>query len=267
MSLSLAESIGIKKHSMVSIVGAGGKTSLMYQLANELSQKGFSCLITSSTKIFHPSVEGRTGIDIKIGKPEELISTRLPKNSIITVAGSENDFKESKIIGFLPEQLDHINERKVFDFIFVEADGAKGKSIKAPASHEPVIPNSSHTVVGVIGLSCLGKPLNSKYVHRPELLSAICGQRLEEKISEDTIVKLVRSSKGLFKGASDQMVKTLVLNQLEGDGLLNRGVSIADEILTAGGEAIGINKILLCSLLEKLVYEEIDFTKSMKDGL
>ena len=43
----------IKKSDVVTITGAGGKTSLMFALANELSTLG-KVLVTSTTKIYVP---------------------------------------------------------------------------------------------------------------------------------------------------------------------------------------------------------------------
>ena len=43
----------IEKNSITAITGSGGKTSLMFRLAEELSLKG-KVLITTTTKIFAP---------------------------------------------------------------------------------------------------------------------------------------------------------------------------------------------------------------------
>ena len=40
---------------VVSLVGAGGKTSLMFRLARELTKAGGTVLTTTTTKIFEPT--------------------------------------------------------------------------------------------------------------------------------------------------------------------------------------------------------------------
>lgn len=41
-----------KKARTISVVGAGGKTTLIYRLAEELKEKGFRVLITTTTKMY-----------------------------------------------------------------------------------------------------------------------------------------------------------------------------------------------------------------------
>ncbi len=48
------QALGIEKNDVVSIAGAGGKTSLMFRLAEEAKGLGFKVLVTTSTKIFVP---------------------------------------------------------------------------------------------------------------------------------------------------------------------------------------------------------------------
>ena len=43
-----------KKARTISVVGAGGKTTLIYRLAEELKEKGLRVLITTTTKMYVP---------------------------------------------------------------------------------------------------------------------------------------------------------------------------------------------------------------------
>jgi len=51
----LAESLGIQAGEMVSFIGAGGKTTMLFHLAKELHQKGGRILVTTTTKIYKPT--------------------------------------------------------------------------------------------------------------------------------------------------------------------------------------------------------------------
>ena len=44
--------------------------------------------------------------------------------------------------------------------VLVEADAPRGRSLKVPAPHEPVIPASTTLVVVVCALDALGQPLD-----------------------------------------------------------------------------------------------------------
>ena len=75
----------------------------------------------------------------------------------------------------------------MFQWIIVEADGAKRRPLKAPGRYEPVIPACSHIVIGVVGLNGLGKPLDKKYVFRPEIFAEITKLGLGKPIDENAV--------------------------------------------------------------------------------
>ena len=46
--------------------------------------------------------------------------------------------REDKLEGVPPERVDELSGEA--DLVLVEADGARGRSLKVPAAHEPVLP-------------------------------------------------------------------------------------------------------------------------------
>ena len=52
---SLKHSLMLERGGVISIVGAGGKTTLMFRLARELSKDGDRVLTTTTTKIYMPT--------------------------------------------------------------------------------------------------------------------------------------------------------------------------------------------------------------------
>src|SRR5262249_57619382 len=59
--------------------------------------------------------------------------------------------------------------------ILDEADGSRTRPFKAPADHEPVIPEETTLVIAVVGADVLGQPLDGEHVHRPARVSALRG--------------------------------------------------------------------------------------------
>ena len=53
------------------------------------------------------------------------------------------------------------------DYLIVEADGAHGRPLKAPALHEPVVPDTSTMVVIAVGVDAVGMQLGDA-AHRIE---------------------------------------------------------------------------------------------------
>ena len=79
-----------------------------------------------------------------------------------------------KITGPRPEELDRLYEESTLDFLIVEADGAHGRPLKAPADHEPVVPSLSTMVVIAIGVDAVGLRLDEAS-HRVERATAFSG--------------------------------------------------------------------------------------------
>ena len=140
MNRSLIDAFGISATGIASIVGAGGKTTLMFRLAGELVRAGYRVLTTTSTKIFKPTT-GQSPKVIISEDPSEVIrcADRHPLQSFHLTAAEQYDETNNKLIGYVPEAINEIWRSGKFSHILIEADGAARRPLKAPASHEPVI--------------------------------------------------------------------------------------------------------------------------------
>ncbi|MCK5672895.1 MAG: hypothetical protein KAH95_05950, partial [Spirochaetales bacterium] len=103
----------------------------MYRLAVELAEKQIKVLVTTTTMIFHPKIKNRPYNTFYTGSVDLFLKTIAPKKGTITVAGSEIISEGKKIKGFTPSEIEQIRTSGNFDIILVEADGARGKPIKA----------------------------------------------------------------------------------------------------------------------------------------
>jgi molybdenum cofactor cytidylyltransferase len=99
--------------------------------------------------------------------------------------------------------------------LIIEADGARKLPIKAPAEHEPPIPDFVNVVIVVIGLSGLGKPLRGKWVHRPELFSKLVGLPIGDTLESHHLVKGLVSDNGGLKNIPVGARKILLINQID----------------------------------------------------
>ncbi len=231
---------------VISFVGAGGKTTAIYHLAEEYLARNRKVLFTTTTKIFHPKIDCRINYDLKVGE-SCLDSDKIISPETLVIAARYEDPQNQKLIGFSPRQIDEFAARKQFDIILVEADGAKQKPVKAPADHEPVIPGSTDVVIGVIGLDCIGKPLNEDHVHRSAVFSEITGTGPNEIIDSSACASLISSPRGLFKGTPRHSHKIVLLNKAEDAELEKQGRLIAEEVLHQEKETGLIDSIIICS--------------------
>jgi probable selenium-dependent hydroxylase accessory protein YqeC len=224
------------KKEMVCLVGAGGKTSAMFRLAKELSDEGKTVLVTTTTAIYYPSEyqNGQTVIaDLLL--PDLFDSIR----NGITVYGRALS-KEGKLLGVDPEFLDALFLKGIFDYIIVEGDGSKGRPIKAPAGHEPVIPSLASRVLGLVGLDCVGKTVCPENVHRPELFCNITGCSEGDIINAEMICRLIAHEEGLFKAVPSRAERYVVLNKADGENERSAAGEIVQRLSNMGYEPDGI---------------------------
>jgi probable selenium-dependent hydroxylase accessory protein YqeC len=127
------------------------------------------------------------------------------------VLGARRDGE--KLCGLDPVAIDALAD--LFDIVLVEADGSKGLPIKAPASHEPVVPESSSVVIGVVGLDALGRPMDERVVHRPEIFGPLVDCAPGESITAAHIARLASSSDGFFKNSPAKAMRVVLLNKAD----------------------------------------------------
>ena len=150
-----------------SIIGSGGKTSLMHALSLILSKKG-KVLLSTSTHIY-PFSHCENIIVRESDSPEKILSLvkeGFSKENILCLGAEGREGKLSKApISF--SMLESCS-----DYILVEADGSKRLPAKAHNEREPQIPKESKLSILVFGASALNKEIRL-VVHRPEIFRAL----------------------------------------------------------------------------------------------
>ncbi|MCI6031835.1 selenium cofactor biosynthesis protein YqeC [Fusobacterium varium] len=230
----------ITKNDVITITGAGGKTSLLYFLAEELSKFG-KVLITTTTKIFCPSEE----------KYESLIignNTFTGKNKNITVVGSR--VENGKLHSLSYEEINNI--RKNYDFVLIEGDGAKEKLLKEWNDYEPCIPKFSTKIIGVINMDIIDLHLCEKNIHRFELLKEKFPDNINKKITSDFLSKYILSA-DYFKNSNINSEKYLFFNGIDGKNYLSKFQNTL-RIVYKLSENNFLPKIVMGSIHEKNIF-------------
>ena len=158
------------KNKIIAVVGAGGKTTLIHRLAEEYRRKDASVLVTTTT---HMLVEPDTDLSCD----SFVIKERL-KNTGYCMAGKRCQEQKEKM-QMLPPQVFR-DLLAAADYVLIEADGAKHKSLKYPAEWEPVIPEETTDVILVLGTWELGQPCRMAVFRSEEMEKAtgISGETL-----------------------------------------------------------------------------------------
>ena len=164
------------------LTGGGGKTSLMNTLGIEFAKQRIPTLLTTTTHIMKPEFlpskacieeEDLEQITSFFTNLEEdilpLAALGIPEKTIYNkVKWKSPSINFMKKLSLFSQKYSNISLR-----ILCEGDGSKRLPIKLPKDGEPVFFPKTDTVIGVIGLSCLGKPIKEilfRYELLPELI-------------------------------------------------------------------------------------------------
>ena len=235
--MELNKILEIKKGDMISIVGAGGKTTLMFLLANELKNKG-KVLVTTTTKIYNPSEEVDS---LALGEEGYKFLKSINDNGIYAYGKYIN--AENKLIGADVEILNGLTDS--FDYILVESDGSKRKDLKAWNNNEPVVSSITSNTIGVLSLKTINMEINSENIHRLKEFTSLTNSKEGQKVNLDTLIEVIFNKKGLFKEAIGE--KVLFLNKVDyiNEDTLNL---FLDKIICKNKEIKLLDKIVYGSL-------------------
>lgn len=223
-----------KAHAILSFVGAGGKTSLMYAFAELFAAAGKRVIVTTTTHIFYP--EGR---EVRLLDEEPLQTiTEKPWTGVLVVAsrieiGRHGD---TKLVGISSDDVAVL--AKQCDVVLVEADGARRMPLKVPAEHEPVIPAGTDVVFGIAGLDAVGRTLEEGCFRLNEAMKLL-EKRAEDRITPKDVAKILTSPLGTKKQVSDCEYR-IVLNKVDRE----KERLLAEEVIREIG-AISKEKVIV----------------------
>ncbi len=199
---------------VISIVGAGGKTSLMFLLAWGCIRQGKRVITTTTTRIRVPA--SRQSKNVILQKEEHFYSrlvTALDRDLHATIG--RHLLPDNKLAGLSPSELSRVRRQIPADRMIIEADGARGLSLKAPGKKEPVVPVWTELFIALVGLDCVGRPLTEDFVFRPRSVAAITGLRPQEPITPLALARLAVHRQGMLKGCPPTARSCIFFNKAE----------------------------------------------------
>jgi xanthine dehydrogenase accessory factor len=162
---------------IIAIVGSGGKTTLLHQLARQYRAEGKSVFVTTTTHMFIEE-------DTLLTDDAQLIIQALHEKSY-AMAGIPVG---NKISALSSETYDKVCAHA--DVVLVEADGSKHMPLKFPNATEPVIPEHTDQIIVVWGPHGLGKPAR-EVCHRLALVLDCLGIHGDTPITREHVAVLL----------------------------------------------------------------------------
>lgn len=236
------EVLNLKQGSIVSIIGAGGKTSLMFALAQSLRNQ-YKILVTTSTKIFIPNDDQ---YDMMIDDLQDI--PLLEKGTVVFGKKIEG----TKLSGIQEEELSKIKDQ--FDLILIEADGSKQKPIKGWNLNEPVVYQQTTHTIGVLSASVLKKPIHEQYVHRMNEFLELTDTLQDDLISVDHLCNVVFHPSGLFKNAVGKRV--LLINQVDTNEQMRDVQNLINQLIIQNHIEKIIDQLVIGSIINNN-YQEV----------
>ena len=197
---------------VIALVGAGGKTTLMYELARLLCARGQKVAVTTTTRILRP----------KHCEPCRALDECRERWARGAYAVWGSDLGNGKLGALDAADFDRLLAHA--DALLVEADGARRMACKAPAAHEPVIPPEADTVIGVMGLDALGQTIEAA-CFRPEEVAALLGRDIKHILTPADLAAILRSEDGTFKDVGKRTYYA-ALNKCDDDARRDQGAQI-----------------------------------------
>ncbi len=198
----------------VAVVGAGGKKTTMYALADRLDR----AVVTATVRI--PIFDDEVG------------AVRVTADPVATVASSaaaEYPFgvvpkreREDRYHGYDPAVVDDLIAAHDGP-VLVKADGARLREFKAPNATEPRIPARTDVVVPVVSAGVVGEPLDDGLVHRPERVVAVARDAgldvsVGDPITAELVGTVLADPEGGLKGVPGRAVVVPLINKVDDDG-------------------------------------------------
>ena len=205
-----------------SVIGGGGKTTLLRSLADELVAEGKTVILATTTHFLPFS-----GIDTVVSTDEFEVARQLKAQRVICVGTPAHEARNAGKLA--PSRIAPQDLASLADFVLVEADGSRHMPVKAHSDREPVIPVGSDLTIMVIGASAFGGPV-AQTVHRAELFCENLGCEQNDVVTPELLARHLAT-----EARRDAVDPNLVIvNQAESPETIEAAHALYEELVALG---------------------------------
>jgi molybdenum cofactor cytidylyltransferase len=251
---SLTQALDIQPGDVVAFVGAGGKTSLMLELAEELFEAGVKVAVTTTTKIGTDELPKNQPTELVVDTdPDNIISNAksIIENNKIPVLASGIDELNNRLLGIDLDTADLLAQEENIEVLLIEADGARRKPFKIPMPHEPVMPFCLNKICIVVGLDAIGLDINEENFYNTTGMQEL-GAILGEPLTSSILRGLLLHQTGYLRFKYNTCKVYLILNKAE---KIRDDIELHELIIELFHN--NIEKILVTSTVNKPIVKKI----------
>ena len=227
------------RKGIVCVVGAGGKKSIIYELAREHTGR-----VAITTSVHMSMFPESLAMDRIIDDGATLVDRVLAADTSRSVAYAHSSHKPGRMAGLAPATIAEIHDQAGFDATLVKADGARMRWIKAPAEGEPVLVPEVDTVIPVLSARAIGETLDERVAHRVERVEAVTGIPRGGTLTAEAVGRLLASEDGALRGVGNARVAP-VINMVDNEQKQELATAAATAAIAMTSR---FDRIVLCCL-------------------
>ncbi|MWG35348.1 selenium cofactor biosynthesis protein YqeC [Halomarina oriensis] len=221
--MDLSEALGATREDdrtpVVSVVGAGGKKTTLWTLADRLP-----AIVTASVRI--PIFDDKMAVAVT---PDPVAALDEHDDRPLGLVPERAAPDDPRYAGYENETVDAI-AANVDDPVLVKADGARNREFKAPDEHEPQLPSSTTSVVALASVQVVGKPLTEEHVHRPELVADLADLAVGDTVEPIHVARVLASERGGRKDIPPNARVVPTLNKVDDEEWAAVARDVADAV-------------------------------------
>jgi probable selenium-dependent hydroxylase accessory protein YqeC len=233
------------RNGLVCAVGAGGKKSTLYRLAEAHRLSGTVRIGLTCTVTMGPLPRGLPD-DEMIAAPE-VVAAAVPALAARhrVLAYAQPSPKAGRLGGLPAELIARLHAAGGFTVTLIKADGARMRWIKAPHENEPVLPEATTTLLPVVSARTLGRPLDHAVGHRIERVAAVTGAAIGERLTPSHLARLLTSEQGALQRAGHAFVVP-VINMVDDEAARSGAREVAERALA---DTDRFERVVLASMI------------------